>query len=238
MKKYFITGIVILLPLALTIAIVLFLVNLLTKPFMEIFQSVLVYYNLLNRDFFFFSASQIQYAVSQILILTFLFFFTIFLGFITRLFFFHYLFKAWEYVIHRIPLIRSVYKTCQDVINTIVKTDTKSFKQVVLVPFPSKESQSIGLITRDDLPGIPHKPGQNLVAVFVPTTPNPTSGYLIIYDESELTYINMKVEDALKYIISCGVILNQPFTTLSKEEVAALHLYKDSEVNIINLNNL
>lgn len=238
MKKYFITGLVILLPLALTIAIVLFLVNLLTKPFMEIFQSILVHFDLLNKDFLFLSASQIQYAVSQILILSFLFFFTVFLGFITRLFFFHYLFKAWEYVIHRIPLIRSVYKTCQDVINTIFKADTKSFKQVVLVPFPSKESQSIGLVTRDDLPGIPHKQGQDLVAVFVPTTPNPTSGYLVVYDESELTYIDMKVEDALKYIISCGVILNQPFKTLNRDEVQALHVNKDIKKDNLKLNNL
>lgn len=217
MKKYFITGLVILLPLALTIVIVTFLVNLLTKPFAEGVQSILDYYGFLHRDFFFISSRQLQYFFSQLLVLFFIFFFTIFLGFITRLFFFHYIIKTWDYLLHRIPIIRSVYKTCQDVINTILKSDATSFKQVVIVPFPNKESHSIGLITRDDLTGfMSHDSQKKYISVFVPTTPNPTSGYLIIYDESDITYTDMKIEEAFKYIISCGVILNEPIKSIVK----------------------
>ncbi len=222
MKKYFITGLVILLPLALTVVIVVFLINLLTTPFMEIVQSIFHRYDLLDKNFLFLSASQIQYVSGQILILSFLFLFTIFLGFVAKLFLFHYLIKAWDYMINRIPVIRSVYKTCRDVINTILTSDTKSFKQVVIVPFPSKDSHSIGLVTRDNLPAIPHTKDKELIAVFVPTTPNPTSGYLIMYDESDLIYIDMKVEEALKYIISCGVILNETFTETDPKEIEAL----------------
>lgn len=218
MKKYFITGLVILLPLALTFVIVLFMINLLTDPFVEIVQSFLDRYGLLDQDFLFLSSEQIQYVVSQVLILVSLFFFTVLLGFIARLFFFHYVIKAWDYIIHKIPFIRSVYKTCQDVINTILQSDTKSFKQVVIVPFPNPESHSIGLVTRENLPGIPSKSGQKMVAVFVPTTPNPTSGYLVMFEEDSIVYLDMKVEEALKYIISCGVILNEPFKRITKEE--------------------
>jgi uncharacterized membrane protein len=223
MKKYFITGLVILLPLALTIIIVIFMVNLLTNPFIEAVQSILVHYGLIDRGFLFLNAQQVQYAVSQILILCSLFFATVFLGFIARWFLVHYLIKAWDYTLYRIPLIRTVYKTSQDVINTILKSDTKSFKQVVLVPFPSEESHSIGLITREYVPGLPCNKDHHYVAVFVPTTPNPTSGYLILYEKKDLTYVDMKVEEALKYIISCGVILNEPFKEISLEEAEKLN---------------
>lgn len=223
MRKYFITGLVILLPLALTILIVLFMINLLTNPFIEAVQSILVRYGLIDRGFLFLSAQQVQYAVSQILILCSLFFATVFLGFIARWFLVHYLIKAWDYTLYRIPFIRTVYKTSQDVINTILKSDTKSFKQVVLVPFPSDESHSIGLITRENITDIPNYASKEYVAVFVPTTPNPTSGYLILYEKKDLTYLDMKVEEALKYIISCGVILNEPFKEITLEEAEKMH---------------
>ncbi|MEC7839456.1 MAG: DUF502 domain-containing protein [Chlamydiota bacterium] len=217
MKKYFITGLVILLPLALTVSIVIFLINILTSPFLGFVQSILEHYDLLDKDILFLTANQVQYLASKVLILVCLFLFTILLGVIARIFFFHYLIKAWDYIIHQIPFISSVYKTCQDVINTLLQGDSSSFKQVVLVPFPSKESHSVGLVTRDILPGLPHEEGQNLIAVFVPTTPNPTSGYLVMFDEKDITYLDMKVEEALKYIISCGVILNEPLKPVSEE---------------------
>lgn len=223
MKKYFITGLVILLPLALTLAIVIFLINLLTDPFVEVVQSLLDRYGLLDQDFLFLTSEQIQYVFSQVLILISLFFLTVGLGFIARLFFFHYVIKAWDYIIHKIPFIRSVYKTCQDVINTILKSDTKSFKQVVVVPFPSRDSHSIGLVTRENLKGLPSRDGNKMIAVFVPTTPNPTSGYLVMFEESCVEYLDMKVEEALKYIISCGVILNDPFKKVTQEEAHKIY---------------
>lgn len=223
MKKYFVTGLIILLPLALTLAIVIFLINLLTDPFVEIVQSLLDRYGLLDQDFLFLSSEQIQYVFSQVLILLSLFFITVGLGFIARLFFFHYVIKAWDYIIHKIPFIRSVYKTCQDVINTILKSDTKSFKQVVVVPFPSPDSHSIGLVTRENLAGLPSRSGKKMIAVFVPTTPNPTSGYLVMFEEDSVEYLDMKVEEALKYIISCGVILNEPFKRITQDEAHQLY---------------
>jgi len=218
MRKYFITGLAILLPLALTFLIVMFLVNLLTVPFIGIVQPVLDYSGLLDKGFLFLTAEQLQTIVSQILVLVCLFFFTVTLGIIARWFFIHTIIRIWDKLLHRIPFIRSVYKTSQDVIQTILQSDTRSFKQVAIVPFPSSESHSIGLVTRENLPGIPGAPERKLVAVFIPTTPNPTSGYLIMFDEKEITYLDMKVEEALKYIISCGVILNEPFVKAPKGE--------------------
>ncbi|MCB1111873.1 MAG: DUF502 domain-containing protein [Chlamydiales bacterium] len=222
MRKYFITGLMILLPLAMTIIIVMFLVNLLTVPFIGIVQSIFNYYDIFTQGFLFLSAAQVQEYVAKVLILAALFFSTVFIGWITRWYFIHRLLKIWDYLFNKVPFIRSVYKTSQDVINTIFTNDSKSFKQVVLVPFPGSESYSIGLITRESLPGLP-KPGDSeLVAVFVPTTPNPTSGFLIIFEEKEVIYLDMRVEEALKYVISCGVILNEPFHQITKEQAEVL----------------
>lgn len=205
MKKYLITGLVIMLPLALTLVIVAFIFNLLTEPFVGIVKAILDYYNILENGFLFLSAGQLQKYTSQLIIIALLFFFTAGLGWLARWFFINYLIGFWDDVLHRIPLISRIYKTCQDIIQTLFKSQTKSFKQVVMVPFPSHENQVIGLVSRDDLPAFKQNE-KPLVAVFVPTTPNPTSGFLVMYEEKDLVYLDMSVEDALKYVISCGMI--------------------------------
>jgi len=215
MKRYFLTGLVILLPVALTLAIVLFIINILTDPFIGVVKTLFGYYGLFVNGFLFFSADQIQRLFSQVVILVMLFFFTAGLGLLARWFFFHYLVQFWEYIVHRIPLIRSVYKTCQDVINTLFETSSNSFKKVVMVPFPSRDSLSIGFVTKEDLP--PVKNTEPLIAIFVPTTPNPTSGFLMMFEPKDVTYLDMSVEDALKYIVSCGMIA-APMNFISKEE--------------------
>lgn len=207
MKKYFITGLVILLPVALTLAIVIFIINLLTQPFVGIFKSIMGHYRIFDGGFLFFTTDQLQVIFSQILILILLFFFTVALGLLARWFFFHYIIGAWDALLHRIPFISSVYKGSKDVINTIFTSNTSSFKQVVMVPFPRQETYSIGLVTREEIKEInPKEPETEYVAVFVPTTPNPTSGFLMMFKRTDLIYLDMKVEEALKYIISCGVI--------------------------------
>ncbi len=208
MKKYFITGLVILLPLTLTIAIIMFMVNLFTAPFIGVVQSILSWFGLLNTGFLFLSAQEIQVVVSKIIVLVLLFFLTVALGILGRWFFFHYMISLWDYVLHRIPLVSSIYKACQEVIKTLFEPNTKSFKQVVLVPFPSLDTYSIGLVTGDPMTGLPHMKEEKVFSVFVPTTPNPTSGFIMLFAEKDIVFLEMKVEDALKYILSCGVVMS------------------------------
>lgn len=217
MKKYFLTGLVILLPLALTIVVVSFIFNLLTDPFVGIFRGVLAHFDLLEKSFLFWTPEQLQNYASKLLILVLLFFITIGLGALARWFFFRYFLGLWNYILHRIPIVRTIYKTFQDAISTLFNTQTNSFKQVVMVPFPNPLSYTIGLVTRDNLPDIKNTGSKNLVAVFVPTAPNPTSGFLMIFKEEEIVYLDMKVEDAFKYIISCGVILT-PFKAIANQQ--------------------
>jgi uncharacterized membrane protein len=219
MKKYFITGLVILLPLALTFAIVIFVFNLLTIPFLGIVKAVFDHYHLLEQGFSILNADQIQDLVAKLLIMTSLFMIVMGLGCVGRWFFFKAFLKFAEYIVKRIPLVSSIYKTCQDVIKTIFTSKTKSFKQVVLVRFPHSQTYSIGLITREEIPGLAHTSHADAVTVFVPTTPNPTSGFLVMFKPADLIYLDMKVEDAFKYIISCGVI-SPHFQAVSKEEAS------------------
>jgi uncharacterized membrane protein len=216
-KKYFLTGLVILLPLALTLAIIIFIFNFLTDPFAGVVQSILKYFNLLDWGFLFLTPYQLQILVSKLIILGLLFLFTLTLGALGRWFFGHYLIKLWDRILHRIPIVSSIYKTCQDVISTIFTSQSNSFKQVVMVPFPKEETWSVGFVTRDHLPGLPHSSKKNMLAVFVPTTPNPTSGFLVVYDEDDVVYLDMTVEAAFKFVISCGVIA-PPFKSITKRE--------------------
>lgn len=224
MRKYFITGFVILLPLALTLAIVFFIFNFLTEPFVGVVKTILGYYGLFDEGFLFLSADHVQKYISQLIILTLLFFFTVGLGFLARWFFIHYLIRFWEYVLNHIPFISSLYKVCRDITETIFHSKTNSFKQVVLVPYPSSQAQAIGFVTGETVVGTEAQ-ASPLVAVFMPTTPNPTSGFLMLFKSDEVVYLDMSVEEALKYVISCGVI-PAPFSPISKDR-SPLNIKKD-----------
>lgn len=203
MKKYFITGLVILLPLAVTIFLAALIINFLTQPFVGFFEQFFVQFPWYAKY------QTLIHIVLQIVLLFALFFFTVLLGVLARALVFRSVLSIYEYVMHRIPIIKSVYKATQQVIKTIFGTTSRSFKQVVMVPFPVKGSYAIGLVSSPAPTLCERTLGTDLVTVFVPTTPNPTSGYLMMYRKDEVFYIDMKIEDAFKYIISCGVIVSE-----------------------------
>jgi len=206
MKKYFITGLVILLPLAVTIAIVVFIVNFLTKPFVGLVVSFLEEFDILNNGFLFLNHDQLVQYGSKCLILICLFVFTLFLGMIARWFFFKALISLSDKILHRIPLINKVYKTTQEIIKTLFVSDKSSFKQVVMVPFPKDGTYVMGLVSRKSPEICCEKTGSELFSVLVPTTPNPTTGFLLMYKKEDLIFLDLKPEAAIKYIVSCGVI--------------------------------
>lgn len=221
-KKAFVTGLIILAPLALTFAILLFIFNFLTVPFVGAVTAIFDNYNIMKNGFLFISGPQLQTIVGQIFVLIALFFITVSIGAIARYFFFKSLIRMWDYSIQKIPFISTIYKASQDVIKTVFGSKTNSFKQVVVVPFPSKNTYAIGLVTNDDIEGLIKE--ISLVSVFVPTAPNPTSGFLMLYKPEDLVYLDMKVEDAFKYVISCGMILS-PFDIIDRKR--ALELEKE-----------
>jgi uncharacterized membrane protein len=108
-------------------------------------------------------------------------------------------------VLMRVPLLNKFYSAIKQV-NDAFAGNKHSFKTVVLVEFPGPGNYSVGFITSEQQGEIQQKTGKNLVSVFVPTTPNPTSGFLILVPEEKLTKLDMSVTDAIKYIVSLGSI--------------------------------
>ena len=198
---------IILLPLAVTVGLVAFIVRLLTNPFVGWVKNFLQMHQLQPGKFFFLSQDQVILVSAQALILFTLFIFTLFLGMITRWFFIKSMIEFFDSLLLKIPLVNKIYKTTQEIIRTLFSSDKNSFKEVVLAPFPNKETFTLGLVSRDAPKYCSKATQKELVTVFVMTAPNPTTGYLMMFAREDLIPIDMKIEDAVKYIISCGILI-------------------------------
>lgn len=109
-----------------------------------------------------------------------------------------------ENMMQRIPFVRTVYTATKEASKAILVSETERIKGVVLVEFPRKGVYALGFTTGAEVYGIDEKIGKRTVNVFVPTSPNPTSGYVLLVPEEDLIYLDMAVEDAIKIIISGG----------------------------------
>jgi uncharacterized membrane protein len=114
-----------------------------------------------------------------------------------------------ETIFHKIPVIRSVYDGAKQVVDRLVVNKNRSFKKVVLMEFPRPGVYTVGFVTGPANDRIWCHVGQPCTNVFVPTTPNPTSGYLLVIPDRDLIEVNMTVEEALTYVISCGIVQPQ-----------------------------
>lgn len=112
----------------------------------------------------------------------------------------------WEDLLERIPFVRALYGGVKSFSETILSNSGKSFKQVLLVEYPRAGLWSIGFQTTDNLPEINAKLGVEQVCVFVPTTPNPTSGFIFMVPRSQVRTLNMTVDEAMKMIVTLGVV--------------------------------
>jgi uncharacterized membrane protein len=111
-----------------------------------------------------------------------------------------------EALIRKIPVIGPVYGGAKTFSETVLTDKGRSFKQVVLVEFPRKGAWSIGFLMSENWHEVRERMGKDMVQVFVPTTPNPTTGFLIVVDRSEVTYMDTSVDEAFKMIFTLGVI--------------------------------
>jgi len=111
-----------------------------------------------------------------------------------------------ENLLYRIPVIRSIYEGTKKVMDSLFVNKNRSFKKVVLVTFPHPGSYALGFVTGETLPALQSGIDRPCLNVFVPTTPNPTSGYLLMVPEQEVTDVDLTVEEAVAYIISCGIV--------------------------------
>ncbi len=116
------------------------------------------------------------------------------------------LFKAWDAILHRIPVVRSIYGGAKNFTEVLLGDTNQSFKRVVLIEWPRKGTYAIGFLTGSRVDEVSHRTGEEMVSVFVPTTPNPTSGFVFFMPRREVTELDMDVESAFKLIVSLGVV--------------------------------
>lgn len=115
--------------------------------------------------------------------------------------------KGLDVLLSRVPLLNKIYSTVKQVNEAFTTSSKSSFKQVVLVQYPRQGIYSIGFLTAEDVPEPRTVVGRPLCGVFVPTTPNPTSGFLIMVPDEEVIRLTMSVADGIKYVISLGSIV-------------------------------
>ena len=186
LRNYFITGIVVLVPIGITIY--------LTKFFISVSSRLIP--NEVNPN------SYLPFAIPGLEILLSVIFITI-IGSLSLSFIGKKILKIFNDILKRIPILRTIYSAIGQMTETLApKKGSK--KSVVLVEYPRKGSWAVGFATKENDGEISKKTNTELVNVFVPTTPNPTSGFLLMFPKSEIIYLDMTFEEASKFIVSAG----------------------------------
>ena len=129
-----------------------------------------------------------------------------FIGAITPGFIGRTLLKVGERILDNTPVVRSIYSAIKQIMETVMSTNSESFREVVLVEYPRKGIWVIGFVTGETKGEVQSLKKETLINVFIPTTPNPTSGFLLFLPKKDLMYMKMKVEDAVKMVISGGIV--------------------------------
>ena len=120
-----------------------------------------------------------------------------------------FLVGLWEELLEHIPFIRALYGGVKSFSETLLSNSGNSFKQVLLIEYPRKGAWSVGFQTTDNLPEINQRLGEPHVCVFIPTTPNPTSGFIVLLPRSQVIALDMSVDEAMKMIVTLGVVAPQ-----------------------------
>ena len=185
-RNYFIAGIVVLIPIGITIYLTLFLTSISSKILpKEINPNYYLPYNIPGVEI-----------VMSIILIT-------FIGFLSLSFIGKKLLDIFNNILKRIPILRTIYSAIVQMTETFTKSDDKK-KNVVLVEYPRKGSWAVGFATKENTGEISNKVKQKLINVFVPTTPNPTSGFLLMFPKEEVIYLDLTFEEASKFIVSAG----------------------------------
>jgi uncharacterized membrane protein len=188
-KKYFITGLLIWLPLVITLWVLNFIVRM-----MDEFLPT----RLTSESLFGLHIPGLGSILVVVVVLV--------TGILAANFIGERLVLWWELLLNRIPIVRSIYSSVKQVSDTILSPNGQAFRKAVLVQYPRHGTWTIAFLTGTPGAGVAeHLPGEH-VSVYVPTTPNPTSGFFIMLPKADVVELDMSVDSALKYIVSMGVV--------------------------------
>ncbi len=141
-----------------------------------------------------------------------------FVGLFTRNIAGRRLVKLGEAILIKIPVFKNIYVGAKQVIETIGASSSRAFSKVVLVEYPRRGIYALAFITGDSRGEVGEKTGKEMINVFLPTTPNPTSGFFLVVPKDEIIELDMSVEDGVKMLISAGLVVPDKDDTLLKEE--------------------
>jgi len=187
LRNYFITGVLVLIPIGVTVYLTLF--------FIKIFAKILPQ-EINPNNYLPYSVPGLEIIISIIVITV--------IGWLSLSFLGKKLVKLVNDIFKRIPFLRTVYSAIGQMTQSFAQSRKSKKKSVVLVEYPRKGSWAVGFATQENTGEIASKTNKDLVNVFVPTTPNPTSGFLIMFPKDEIIYLDMSFEDASKFIVSAG----------------------------------
>ena len=185
-RNYFIVGVVVLIPIGITIYLTIFLVSISSK----------ILPKEINPNHY------LPYDIPGVEIATAIFLITI-IGWLSLSFLGKKLLNVFNNILKRIPILRTIYPAIVQMTETFTKTN-KEKKNVVLVEYPRKGTWAVGFATKENSGDISNKTNRKLINVFVPTTPNPTSGFLLMFPKEDVIYLDLTFEEASKFIISAG----------------------------------
>ncbi len=200
LRNYFISGLLFWIPLGLSIVVI--------KFFLELINDIVPPEYLPEALFNFEGSIPGSGIVWVILIL-------IVTGILVNNFIGRKLLSLWEGMLDKIPGFRGIYKALKQLSDTVLSPSSNSFKKALLVEYPRKGMWTIAFQTGDYHGEVEEKIGQEIINIYVPTTPNPTSGFFIMLPKSDVIELNMSVDEAFKLIISTGVVT----PNLKKEKI-------------------
>ena len=187
LRNYFITGVLVLIPIGVTVYLTLF--------FIKIFAKILPQ-EINPNNYLPYSIPGLESIISIIVIT--------FIGWLSLSFLGKKLVKLVNDIFKRIPFLRTVYSAIGQMTQSFALSRKSKKKSVVLIEYPRKGSWAVGFATQDTKGEIRSKTNKDLVNVFVPTTPNPTSGFLLMFSRDEIIFLDMSFEEASKFIVSAG----------------------------------
>tara|TARA_B100000700_G_scaffold279257_1_gene328051 strand:+ start:944 stop:1555 length:612 start_codon:yes stop_codon:yes gene_type:complete len=185
-RNNFIAGVVVLIPIGITLYLTLFFIKVSSK----------ILPKEINPNYYLpFNIPGLEILISIILITV--------IGWISLSFLGKKIFDLFESILNKIPILRTIYSAVDQLIETFTKTKSDK-KNVVLIEYPRKGVWAVGFATKENTGEIKKRTGQDLINVFVPTTPNPTSGFLLMFPKNEVIYLDLSFEEASKFIVSAG----------------------------------
>jgi len=186
LRNNFIAGVVVLIPIGIAIYLILFVTQISSK---------LLPKELNPNHYLPYDIPGIEIIISIILIT--------FIGWLSLSFIGKKLLEIFNNILKKIPILRTIYSAFEQMLEIFTKTED-SKKSVVLVEYPRKGSWAVGFATKENSGEMSNKTKQNLVNVFVPTTPNPTSGFLLMFPKEEVIHLDISFEEASRFIVSAG----------------------------------